>query len=554
MSLYAKQFRTWPVLWLLCWAVPRSLAQLCEAQGWRSFECRELGSLQELINEKAFPTDSWHRLSIRNEHTKLSIGTAEEAQSLAGLLHLDLSHVQQLQLQRAGFSMLPQLQQLNISGCALEQLLSTHFAANARLQLLDASHNQLTTLTKDLFGKLRSLIYANFTHNALTQLELPHMPMLQRLQLDHNQLINVSLGACCPHLQQLSLNGNQLDQLNAPSFRELTGLVDLQLGENALKTIDKDTFQPLRQLRFLNLSHNELDALRPQVFGSAMGQLVALQQLDLSGNNIRLLFDNQFRMLGKLQLLDISHNSISSLSAGHFAGLQSLRKLYLQSNDILEIKPETFAALEDLDTLDLSHNNLEYLDEKAFGSRAMSRLRKLNLNANSLKRLHALAFSSLPFVEYLSLGNNELLRLDVLMFAPMRHLQKLHLGHNELTEISSTVLESLSSVVELLIDNNKLTFLPDLNGTLVNLKRVAIEGNPWQCACFMQLERWLLAKHVTYVREGTGFYSGEKPLCVVTAVEYCVQTLPKDRHQDVVDEFEERLQSGRSLDGGSDED
>ncbi|XP_030570181.1 insulin-like growth factor-binding protein complex acid labile subunit [Drosophila novamexicana] len=553
MSPNAKQFWTWPVLWLLCWAVPRALAQLCEAQGWRSFECRELGSLQELINEKALHTYSWHRLSIRNEHTELSIGTDEDAQSLAGLLHLDLSHVQQLQLQRAGFSMLPQLQQLNISGCALEQLLDTHFAANARLQLLDASHNQLTTLTKHLFGKLRTLIYANFTHNSLTHFELPHMPMLQQLQLDHNQLINFSLGAC-PHLEQLSLNGNQLDQLNATSFRELPGLVDLQLGENTLKTIDKDTFQPLRQLRSLNLSHNELDALRPQVFGSAMGQLVALQQLDLSGNNIRLLFDNQFRMLGKLQLLNISHNSISSLSAAHFAGLQTLRKLYLQSNDILEIKPDTFAGLDDLDTLDLSHNNLEYLDEKAFGSRAMSRLRKLNLNANSLKRLHSLAFSSLPFVEYLSLGNNLLGRLDVLMFAPMRHLQKLHLGHNELTEISPTVLESLSSVVELLIDNNKLTFLPDLNGTLANLKRVAIEGNPWQCACFTQLERWLQAKHVTYVREGTGFYSGEKPLCVVTAVEYCVQTLPKDRHQDVVDEFEERLQAGRSLDGSSDED
>ncbi|XP_023169803.2 insulin-like growth factor-binding protein complex acid labile subunit [Drosophila hydei] len=550
MSLSAKPARIGPVFWLLCCGLSLGLSQLCETQGWRSFECRELSSLKDLKNVRDFPTDNLHRLSIRNERTELSMGMAASTLSLSGLLDLDLSHVPQLQLERRGFSWLPQLEQLNISGCRLEQLLATHFAANSSLQLLDASHNELPALTKDLFDKLRKLIYANFSDNALQQLELPHMPLLQQLQLSHNQLTNISLGLC-PQLQQLSLNDNQLSQLNATSFRGVAGLLELQLAENALKTIGRDTFQPLAKLRALNLSHNELDALRPQVFGSAG---VALQQLDLSGNNIRLLFDNQFRQLDRLQLLDISHNSIASLSAGHFAGLRSLRKLHLQSNDIIEIKPDTFAALEDLDTLDLSHNNIEYLHEQVFGSRTLSRMRKLNLNANSLKRLHALAFSSLPFVEYLSLGNNELSSLDVRMFAPMRRLQKLHLGNNELTQISSVVLDSLSSVSDLLIDNNKLTFLPDLNGTLTNLKRVAIEGNPWQCACFTQLERWLLSNHVTYLREGTGFYDGEKPLCVVTAFEYCVQTLQEDRHQDVVDEFEERLKDGRALDVRSDED
>lgn len=328
-------------------------------------------------------------------------------------------------------------------------------------------------------------------------------------------------------------------------------MLELQLTENVLRTIGKDTFQPLAKLRVLNLSHNELDALRPQIFGSGV---IALQQLDLSNNNIRLLFDNQFRSLDRLQVLDISHNSIVSLNAGQFTGLSSLRKLYLQSNDIIEIKAHTFAALEELDTLDLSHNNIEYLHEQAFGNRTLPRMRKLNLNANSLKRLHALSFSSLPFVEYLSLGNNELSSLDVRMFAPMRRLQKLHLGHNELTHISPLVLDSFSSLSDLLIDNNKLTFLPDLNGTLGNLKRMTIEGNPWQCACFTQLERWLLSNHVSYLRRDTGFYDGEKPLCVVTAFEYCVQTLQEDRHQDLVNEFEERLKDERELDVRSDED
>ncbi|ALC44226.1 CG6749 [Drosophila busckii] len=533
------------LLGLVFGCIPASAAQICEAQGWRSYECRELSSLQELIKVKAFPTDNWHRLSIKNQHTEFSIGTASSAESLSSLSDLDLSQVPQLLLQRRGFSILPQLKHLNISGCGLTQLLGTHFASESALQMLDASNNGLSTLTKDVFSNLRKLIYVNLTQNALQEFAMPPMAQLQQLDLSHNALLNVSLSACA-HLEQLLLNDNQLEQLDALSFRGLNTLQHLQLSYNSLSNIGKDTFQPLVQLRRLNISHNVLGALRPQVFGSAAVQSFSLQQLDLSGNSLRLLFDNQFRLLAKLQLLDLSQNSIASLSSPHFAGLSSLRKLYLQSNDILEIKPHTFAALVDLDTLDLSYNNIESLDDDAFGSKTLPRLRKLNLNANNLKRLHALAFSSLPFVEYLSLGNNDLRNLDVRMFLPMRQLQKLHLGHNEITEIDRDVLSSLSSVQELLIDNNKLTFLPYVNDTLPQLKRVAIEGNPWQCACFVKLERWLQSKQVTYLREGTGYYDGEKPLCAVTSSNHCVQSVEADQHLDVRFEFEQLHEARQS--------
>lgn len=332
-------------------------------------------------------------------------------------------------------------------------------------------------------------------------------------------------------------------QLNPVIFRGFGALQHLQLSGNGLRRIENATFQSLLQLRTLNLSSNALDALHPDVFGSTK-QKFALLQLDLSENNLKQLMDNQFQSLGRLQVLDMSHNSISSLSGSHLAGLQSLRKLYLHSNDIVQIKPNTFAALEDLDTLDLSHNNIESLDEHSFGKQILQRMDKLRLSFNSLKQLHPQAFASLLNLRYLSLDNNELLSLDAVMFTPLRQLQKMHLGHNQLSEIKRDVLASLPSIVELLIDNNKLTFLPELNGTLANLKRVAIEGNPWQCACFEQLERWLLARHIIYFREGTGFYSGEKPLCVVTELAHCVQSPQEDRIQDIMDEFEQQLSAG----------
>ncbi|XP_017088294.2 insulin-like growth factor-binding protein complex acid labile subunit [Drosophila bipectinata] len=519
-------------LWLFSTGLfPWTRAQdLCQPRGWRNFECLEVASLEDLVDLGA---ENWHTLSIRNENTELEVGSGEFLDHLANLVELDLTKAAPFNLNGSGFSILPNLRYLNLSGCGLDNLQGNHFAAESALQRLDASHNQIVILDRDFFINLRKLIYANFSYNSLTDCDLPHMPLLNRLELGHNRLVGATFGVC-PQLQQLILNDNQLAQLDVNAFRGLHGLLELQLSGNRLSSIGQETFQPLNQLRVLNLSRNALDALRPNVFGAAQNFMLHLQQLDLSGNRIRLLFDNQFRALARLQLLDVSRNSIASLSAGHFVGLGALRKLYLQSNDILEIKPDTFAALMNLDTLDLSYNSLEFLEEQIFGSNTLLRMRKLNLNGNHLKRLHPLALSSLPFLEYLSLGHNELKSLDVRMFAPMRRLQKLHLGHNQLEEITIDVLESLSSVSEVLVDNNRLTFLAKVNVSFPNLKRVAIEGNPWQCPCFVKLQHWLATREVVYLRDNTAYYKGERPLCIVTSVDHCIQNLQAVRKLNIL--------------------
>ncbi|XP_017040365.1 insulin-like growth factor-binding protein complex acid labile subunit [Drosophila ficusphila] len=522
-------------LWFLCGGIPfLDGADLCQPIGWRNFQCNEVASLQDLVDLGA---ENWHTLSVRNVQTELEVGSGENAEHLANLVELDLTSAAPINLHTSGFSILPNLRYLNLSGCGLSEMQGNHFAVDSALQRIDLSHNQMELLDRDFFGNLRKLIYANFSHNALKQCDLPHMPLLNRLELGHNRLVNATFGVC-PQLQELILNNNQLAQLDVNAFRGLHGLLELQLSDNRLNSIGQDTFQPLSQLRILNLSRNALDALRPNVFGAIQNYVVHLQQLDLSVNRIRLLFDNQFRVLARLQMLDVSRNSIASLSPGHFVGLGSLRKLYLQYNAILEIKSGTFAALVNLDTLDLSYNNLEFLEEQIFGSNTLSRMRRLNLNGNHMKQLHPLAFSSLPFLEYLKLGHNELKSLDVRMFAPMRRLQKLHLGHNLLEEINLDVLESLSSVQEILVDNNRLTFLSKVNVSFPNLKRVSIEGNPWQCPCFVKLQHWLATRDVVYLRDNTGYYKGERPLCIVTNVDYCIQNLQAVRRLGILGDFQ----------------
>lgn len=176
-----------------------------------------------------------------------------------------------------------------------------------------------------------------------------------------------------------------------------------------------------------------------------------------------------------------------------------------------------------MDTLELSGNNLINLNKNVFAE-TMPRLRKLLLNRNNLKILASDTFVGLPSLDYLSLGHNSHIKLNTQMFAPLKRLKKLHLGNNYIEEIPADVLESFNDLTELLLDHNKLTFLPEVNATFPFLKKIAIEGNPWQCPCLDFLVGFFEERKIQYQRNN-GYFDGRKPLCVVTPVKFCVRNL-----------------------------
>jgi len=67
---------------------------------------------------------------------------------------------------------------------------------------------------------------------------------------------------------------------------------------------------------------------------------------------------------------------------------------------------------------------------------------------------------------------------------------------------------------------------------------VAIEGNPWQCPCFVKLQHWLATRDVVYLRDNTAYYKGERPLCIVTNVDYCIQNLQAVRRLGILGDFQ----------------
>ncbi|KRT81844.1 hypothetical protein AMK59_5731 [Oryctes borbonicus] len=102
----------------------------------------------------------------------------------------------------------------------------------------------------------------------------------------------------------------------------------------------------------LNLSNNFLSVFIPQV------QLISLQKLDISKNQITALVENQFIKVPNLRKLDVSENRIKYINIHAFAGLKHLERLKMNNNQIVTIVEGTFLPLKHLKQLDISINPL----------------------------------------------------------------------------------------------------------------------------------------------------------------------------------------------------
>ncbi|VFV19649.1 Hypothetical predicted protein [Lynx pardinus] len=209
----------------------------------------------------------------------------------------------------------------------------------------------------------------------------------------------------------------------------------------------------LSEVQKLNLSHNQLRALPPEV-----GKLSRLVVLNLCGNRLRslpreigllkslkVLFVNmncltelpaELSACRSLEVLSLSHNCLSQLPAS-FADLSRLRKLNLSNNYFAHI-PLCVFALKELDFLHVGSNRLENIAE------SIQCLVGLQIFIAESNNIHAFPRSLclLTSLELLNLNNNDiqtlpdelylLWRLGRIAWNPMD--KGLHISHNPLSK------------------------------------------------------------------------------------------------------------------------
>ncbi|KAL0869584.1 hypothetical protein ABMA27_005846 [Loxostege sticticalis] len=397
--------------------------------------------------------------------------------NLQNLKHLFLkgNHIQNIDDQ--SLKIIYDLETFDISWNQLDSLTSVvfsrhwnHFASNSVCKI-KLSGNHITSVpnatSKEILERFTRSIRKNFNPvDVLTELDLSKneisnieynafqsLVKLSSLDLSCNKLVGFVVNPHdLEHLKYLNLSTNYITNLYFESFLSMSNLQNLDLSHNYLDVIPDKTFMNNYNLKYVNMTHNEikeLENLRIKTFHPDGGVL------DLSNNGLfkfNLLFGEGLR----LNILLLNSNNISDAS---------LVKLHYQT---------------ELKTLDMSWNLIEELDENSL--RLPVTLSTLNLNYNKIQKIAPSSFHQLGHLKMLRLAHNNLSEIEYGAFQGLTSLMHLDLSFNNIRYLDSKVLMDLKSLAILSLRFNGLYSL-DYNGWLghkIDLK-VYMEGNSFSC-------------------------------------------------------------------------
>jgi Leucine-rich repeat (LRR) protein len=336
---------------------------------------------------------------------------------------------------------------LSFRGNPVQHLTFNVLSAFRGVNILDLGETELERLDEDTFS---------------------HLPDLQELHLDHNQLNSTCLAA----INQI---GNQLLTLNLANNHLDTLVEYVDMGNWSVEWL---LLSNVSNLVTLDLSHNRLDQL-PQSYLVPYGQL---QSFNVSHNRLehvdritRQYDENvtEIRVQYSLTVLDLSFNSLQTLDCVVLADLASMRDLHLEHNDLYSIGPACFSRLHHLQSLDLSYNPTVHIARDAFH------------HCVSLQHLTLTHMPNMTYVDYQS-------------FQTLTLLKTLRISHNpNFANLHADTFLPLGSleVLDLSYNGLRTVFHPIFNN-LSALHVVYLHGNPWSCDCeALWLRSLLIANH-----------------------------------------------------------
>ncbi|PSN57880.1 hypothetical protein C0J52_05664 [Blattella germanica] len=436
------------------------------------------------------------------------------------LLHLDISHCNLTELSPFFFINTATLRKLDLSGNPIAKIEPDVFSPLVYLTELNISNCQLTTMPNFVFGILRNIKALDMSENNLHRvnwqtllknfrrlrhlnLRNAHITKLPRYMFFHNERLNsvilagnsitrfhietmlgrlrylkhVDLTDCklqtplsvnmfirARSIRTLILSGNLLSGKNlAYSLRRLIRLEKLHVRNCGLTRLPKRTFDTLRSLQELDISHNHLRNVDTRVISS----LESLTSLDLSYNNLTNIPHDTFWNNQLLTDLILSGNKLEYLQPGLFKDLDELTTLEI--NDCGLVRPpgeETFksSVYEHLEELHMSGNDFSTMGSAIFFPYQLRNVKLVDISSCKITRLAKTAFKNTPHIHTLNLSGNTFsgkLRVDFLKWT--KSIEEIDLRHCKMTRLSPKIFHHAPNIVSL-----------------------KLSGNPWKCGCYIK--------------------------------------------------------------------
>lgn len=410
--------------------------------------------------------------------------------------------------QKVNFKPLTKLEELDLSGNEISDLVYIFRAINYNLQVLrlrNASFNFSLSLVANLPSLIEldvGMARFDLTEKLNGKLKSLRKLYLDNLDIDSNFTKRYFGFFNMNQLTHLDLSKNRLEYFPTENYVTnylMSSIRYLNLRNNMIKAFNFDFFGTDRKfnIEWLDLGQNKLEnisMIKIYSFGTYLNlTTILLDNNQFSFSNTFLGF---FRILFSTKyLIDFSHNKITSqILEGYFDPNTNNKFLYLNlSNNLLESFNLSLFSMYQMQFyqisvkhIDLSCNRIKSLTNYSF--RIASLLSFLNLSHNELTDLPAGVFTKLRALKVIDLNQNRLSSLALTIFTSQTFLRLLNLSSNQLNSsvFVPELLQYQSNMITLDISNNIIEHINSfLFQNLTALQNLYIHQNPIKMLDFL---------------------------------------------------------------------